>query len=147
MIEKKYMEKALLLAEKAAQQGEVPVGAVIVRDGEIIGEGYNKRETGKTATGHAEIQAIEQACRRLSSWRLSGCEMYVTLEPCPMCAGAIINSRLDRVVFACYDDKAGCFGTKADFNEIAFNHAPSVVGGYMAEESGKILKSFFLKRR
>ena len=106
-----FMNEALRLAEIAAQQGEIPVGAVVVRNGEIIGRGYNQRETKKSAILHAEIIAIEEACRTVGDWRLTGCTLYVTLEPCPMCSGAIVNSRIDRVVFGATDRMAGCCGS------------------------------------
>ena len=142
-----FMKRALENAQKAAQQGDVPVGAVIVYKGEVIGEGYNKREKEKNALLHAEICAIDEACKKLSSWRLRGATMYVTLEPCPMCAGAIINSRIDRVVFGAYDEKAGCFGSVDNFSEKGFNHSLQITGGLMQEECGKILGEFFSKRR
>ena len=142
-----FMKRALENAQKAAQQGDVPVGAVIVYKGEVIGEGYNKREKEKNALLHAEICAIAEACKKLSSWRLRGATMYVTLEPCPMCAGAIINSRIDRVVFGAYDEKAGCLGSVDNFSEKGFNHSLQITGGLMQEECGKILGEFFSKRR
>ena len=142
-----FMKRALENAQKAAQQGDVPVGAVIVYKGEVIGEGYNKREKEKNALLHAEICAIDEACKKLSSWRLRGATMYVTLEPCPMCAGAIINSRIDRVVLGAYDEKAGCFGSVDNFSEKGFNHSLQITGGLMQEECGKILGEFFSKRR
>ncbi len=147
MTRREYMEKALELAKQAALQGEVPVGALIVRKGEIIAQGYNKREKEKTALGHAEIEAIEAACKRLSSWRLNDCEIYVTMEPCPMCAGAIINARIAKVIFAAYDEKGGCFGSATDFNCLGFNHKTEVIGGYMEKESKEILEAFFSERR
>ena len=109
-----FMQQALVLAEQAAALGEVPVGAVIVRDGQVIASGFNRRETGHSATAHAELSAIEEACRMLGRWRLSDCTLYVTLEPCPMCAGAIINSRLKRVVYGAKDEKAGACGSVVD---------------------------------
>ncbi len=147
MKDKKYMNLALSLAGKAGESGDVPVGAVIVRDGEIIGQGYNKREKEKSSLLHAEICAINEACRNLSSWRLSGAEMYVTLEPCPMCAGAIINSRIDRVIFGAYDEKAGCFGSVDNFAEKGFNHKSHIIGGFMEEECAAILRDFFADKR
>lgn len=144
-----YMKKALELAEKAAAEGEAPIGAVIVRrsDGKIVGEGRNSREKARTALGHAEIAAISDACSRLGGWRLSGCEMFVTLEPCPMCAGAAINARLERVVFGAYDEKNGSCGSVSNLFELPYNHKPEVRGGVMAEECQALLKEFFGKLR
>lgn len=142
-----FMRRAIELAELAYQAGEIPVGAVIVRDSEIISEGYNLRETEKRSTAHAEIVAIEEACRRLGGWRLSGCTLYVTLEPCPMCAGAIINSRIDRVVYGVRDAKAGCFGSLINFNSYPFNHSPAISEGVCAEECADLLRKFFSQRR
>lgn len=141
------MKFALENAVKAAEKGDVPVGAVIVRDGEIIGQGRNKREEEKNALLHAEICAIDEACRKLGSWRLKGCTMYVTLEPCPMCAGAIINSRIERVVFGAYDEKAGCFGSVDNFSSKGFNHKVQIIGGFMEEDCQKILTEFFRNKR
>lgn len=142
-----YMERAIELARTAAEMGEVPVGAVIVRDGEIIAEAHNLRHTGHMATAHAELLAIEEACRRLGTWRLSGCTLYVTLEPCPMCAGAIINSRIDRVVYGVKDAKAGCVGSVINFNSYPFNHAFEVVDGVCEAECAAVLSEFFSKAR
>ena len=142
-----YMERALELARIAAKIGEVPVGAVVVKDGEIIAEAHNLRHTGKVATAHAELLAIEEACRKLGTWRLSGCTLYVTLEPCPMCAGAIINSRIDRVVYGVKDAKAGCVGSVINFNSYPFNHAFEVVDGVCEKECAKVLSEFFGKAR
>ena len=137
------MKRAVELAKLSALEGEVPVGAVIVRDGEIVGEGRNRREYGKNALYHAEIEAIDSACRKLGGWRLWQCELYVTLEPCPMCAGAIINSRIKRVYFGAFDKKAGSFGSVADFNNIPYNHKPEIVSGVMADECSNLLTEFF----
>ena len=142
-----YMERAIELARTAAEMGEVPVGAVIVKDGEIIAEAHNLRHTGHMATAHAELLAIEEACRRLGTWRLSGCTLYVTLEPCPMCAGAIINSRIDRVVYGVKDAKAGCVGSVINFNSYPFNHAFEVVDGFCEAECAAVLSEFFSKAR
>ena len=142
-----YMKKALELARQAAERGDVPVGAVVVRNGEIISEGFNRRVLCGSATAHAEVLAIEEACKKLGSWRLGGCTLYVTLEPCPMCAGAIINSRIDRVVFGAKDAKAGCFGTLINFNSYPFNHKPKLTYGVCAEECAELLSEFFQKRR
>lgn len=141
--EEYYMSKALHYARLAAKRGETPVGAVIVRNGEIVSFGYNKRESKRNALCHAEIMAIDKACRKLSGWRLWECEMYVTLEPCPMCAGAIINSRIKKLCFGANDTKAGCFGSVMDMNSYPFNHHPEVKSGILAEECADILKSFF----
>lgn len=142
-----FMKRAVELAKLSALEGEVPVGAVIVRDGEIVGEGRNRREYGKNALYHAEIEAIDSACRKLGGWRLWQCELYVTLEPCPMCAGAIINSRIKRVYFGAFDKKAGSFGSVADFNNIPYNHKPEIVPGVMADECSNLLTEFFKNLR
>ena len=142
-----YMRPALRLAARAAELGEVPVGAVIVRDGEVIAEGYNRRETDHAATAHAELLAIEAACERLGGWRLTGCTLYVTLEPCPMCAGAIINARLKRVVYAAKDEKAGACGTVVNLFEMGFNHRPVLKSGVLAEEATDLLSGFFQRLR
>ena len=148
MNDTQYMREALELARCAAEQGEVPVGAVVTNAcGEIIGRGYNKRESGHKATAHAEIEAIETACETLGSWRLSGCTLYVTLEPCPMCAGAIVNSRIDRVVFAARDAVAGCCGSVININCYPFNHAFAVTEGVLEAESAEILRAFFEQKR
>ena len=142
------MREAIKQAKKAAKIGEAPIGAVIVRNGEVIARGYNKRETKKNALLHAEIIAIDRACKKLGGWRLPGCEMYVTLEPCPMCSGAIINSRIEKVFFGAYDKKAGCCGSAADlFAEGMFNHRPEIVGGVMREECAELLTGFFRSLR
>lgn len=142
-----YMALALELAREAARLGEVPVGAVAVWDGEIAGTGFNRRETGKNALAHAELEAIDAACRRLGGWRLHRCDLYVTLEPCPMCAGAIVNARIRRVVFGARDPKAGCFGSVSDFAALPFNHHPEVAGGVLAEECAAELSAFFQRLR
>ena len=142
-----FMGEALRLAGCAAERGEVPVGAAVVCDGQIVGTGFNRRETGKNALAHAELEAIDAACRRLGGWRLHRCELYVTLEPCPMCAGAIINARIRRLVFGARDPKSGCFGSVSDFNALAFNHKPQVVCGVCGEECAQILSAFFQKLR
>ena len=138
-----FMKRAVELAEKAYAEGEVPVGAVIVHEGKIIGEGYNKRENGSNALAHAEIEAIAQACKSIGSWRLHNCEMYVTPEPCPKCTGAVINSRLNRVVFGAYDKKSGACVSVMNMFEYPFNHRPQIIGGYMEKECQKILTDFF----
>lgn len=144
-----YMKKALQLAEIAAEQGEVPVGAVVVRnsDGRIIGRGFNRREYGKSPLSHSEIVAIDQASRFLGGWRLIDCTLFCTLEPCPMCAGAIINSRINRVVFGAYDKKAGSCGSVVNLFELEYNHKPQFKGGVLEEECAGILSDFFSSLR
>ena len=145
----KYMKRALELAQAAAAKGEVPVGAVVVKKttGEIIGEGRNMRETQKNALAHAEIQAIDQACRKLGGWRLPECAIYVTLEPCPMCCGAIINARIDDVYFGAYDLKSGSAVSVQHMFELPYNHFPNVEGGLMQEECSAVLSEFFRQLR
>ncbi len=138
-----YMDAALELAREAAREGEVPVGCVIVRDGQIVGRGRNRRETDKTALGHAEIEAISQACQTLGGWRLWECTLYVTLEPCPMCAGAIVNARIPRVVFGATDSKSGACGSVCNLFSMEFNHHPQVEAGVREEECAALLKEFF----
>lgn len=142
-----FMERAIELAEISAEEGEVPVGAVVVKDNIIVGEGRNRREFGKNALYHAETQAINQACKALGGWRLWQCEMFVTLEPCPMCAGAIINSRIKKVTFGAYDNKAGSFGSVINFNDLPYNHKPEIVGGENEAECAELLSCFFKKLR
>ena len=142
-----YMELALREAESAAAEGEAPVGCVIVKDSAVLALGRNTRETAHTALGHAEINAIQSACKALHSWRLSGCTLYVTLEPCPMCMGAIISARIDRVVFGAYDPKAGCCGTLADFSQMRFNHSPEIIGGIRELACAALLQRFFSELR
>lgn len=142
------MREALRLAKRAAAMGEMPVGAVIVRDGDIISRGYNKREKKKNALLHAETVAIDKACRELGGWRLPGCEMYVTLEPCPMCAGAILNSRIERVWFGAYDSKSGCCGSKLNLLDMNLcNFKTEVSGGILESECSDVIKLFFKKLR
>ena len=138
-----YMDAALELAKEAAAEGEVPVGCVIVRNGQIVGRGRNRRETGKTALGHAEIEAIADACRNLGGWRLWDCTLYVTLEPCPMCAGAIINARIPRVVFGAEDAKCGACGSVCDLFSMNFNHHPQVEKGMREADAKALLTEFF----
>ena len=138
-----YMARALELAAQAAQVGDVPVGCVIVRDGEIIGEGRNRREENGDATAHAELEAIRDACQRVGSWRLHGCTLYVTLEPCPMCAGGIINARIEQVRYGTKDEKAGACGSVLNLFEERFNHKPRIYRGPMENECGRILQNFF----
>ena len=147
MTDEEIMKTALLLAREAFDEDEVPVGAVITKNGEIIATGRNRREKGKNALYHAEIEAINNACNKLGGWRLWECELFVTLEPCPMCSGAIINSRLRRVVFGAYDKKAGCCGSVTDIFSLPFNHKPEIVGGFMSDECSGILSEFFKKLR
>ena len=141
--DEKFMRLALIEAEKAANLGEVPVGAVVVCDGDVVSSAFNTRETDKNALCHAEIKAIDEACRKLGGWRLHKCDIYVTLEPCPMCAGAIVNSRIKRVIYGARDEKAGAFGTKLDLNSCELNHRPEVSGGVLADESAALLSRFF----
>ena len=141
------MQAALELAKEAASEGEVPVGCVIARHGEIVGRGRNRRETGKNALAHAEIEAINDACQNLGGWRLWDCTLYVTLEPCPMCAGAIVNARLQRVVFGASDKKCGACGSVCDIFSMDFNHHPQVETGLLAEESAALLEQFFKNLR
>lgn len=143
----RFMRAALALAREAAAEGEVPVGAVIVKDGEIIATGRNRREVAKQALAHAEIEAIANACAALGGWRLSGCTLYVTLEPCPMCAGAIINARLDRVVYGAPDPKAGSCGSLTDLFELPYNHQPLTERGVLEEDCAAVLKEFFKSLR
>lgn len=142
-----FMKTALLLADEAKEDGEVPVGAVIVKNGRIIAKGRNKREKEKNALAHAEIEAINQACKALGSWRLDGCEMYVTLEPCPMCTGAILASRLSRVIFGAYDERAGACFSAVELPQITAEKKPQIIGGYMEKECRDLLVSFFEERR
>ena len=142
-----FMDEALVLAREAAAEGEVPVGCVIVRRGEIVGRGRNRRETAKTALGHAEIEAISDACRNLGGWRLWDCTLYVTLEPCPMCAGAIVNARIPRVVFGASDAKCGACGSVCDLFSMEFNHHPQAVAGVLEAQCAELLQDFFRELR
>lgn len=137
------MREAIRLAQEAAAEREVPVGAVVVKDGVIVGRGRNRREKVKNALCHAEIEAIDEACRTLHGWRLWQCELYVTLEPCPMCAGAAINARLPVVVFGAHDPKAGSCGSVISMFDLPYNHKPAVVAGYLEEECSALLSRFF----
>jgi len=145
--EKKFMLRALELAREAANCGEVPVGAVVVKDGKIIGEGRNRREAGQNALAHAELEAISGACEALGTWRLTGCQLYVTLEPCPMCTGAIINSHMDTVVYGADDDRAGCCGTAVDLFALPYCRRPELYRGFYEAEAKELLQSFFQKLR
>ncbi len=147
MTDADFMKEALKLAKEAAAEGEVPVGCVITRRGEIIATGRNRRETGKTALGHGEIEAISAACRALGGWRLWECTLYVTLEPCPMCAGAIINARIPRVVYGASDAKCGACGSVCDLFSMEFNHHPVVEKGILEAECGSLLRDFFQNLR
>ncbi|HUB09222.1 MAG TPA: tRNA adenosine(34) deaminase TadA [Myxococcales bacterium] len=142
------MRRALGMAERAARRGEVPVGAVVTRGQEIIARASNRRESAKDATAHAELLALRSACSRLAAWRLTGLTLYVTLEPCPMCAGALVNARVARVVFGAPDPKAGAAGSLFDIpRDRRLNHRLEVVSGVLAEECGEILRHFFRERR
>lgn len=142
-----FMNEALRLAKEAAEEGEVPVGAVVVRRGEIVGRGRNRRETAKNALSHAELEAIDEACRNLHGWRLWECTLYVTLEPCPMCTGAIINARIPRVVYGASDEKAGSCGSVITLTDLPYNHKPIIESGLMKEECGALLTDFFKQLR
>ena len=144
---REYMREALAEAKKAEAKGEVPVGAVSVNDGKILARGHNLREEKQNALSHAEIECINEACKVLGTWRLEGCKMYVTLEPCPMCTGAIINSRISTLVFGAYDSKAGCIDSDINLCDYPFNHRPEIYGGIMEEECKEILTEFFNKMR
>ena len=141
-----FMALAIKEAKKAYKKDEVPVGAIIVRGDEIIAKAYNTREYGKNALYHAEIKAIDKACKRLGGWRLVGCTMYVTLEPCPMCAGAIVNSRIERVVYGAPDHKAGAFGTMINFTDYPL-YKPQITSGVLADDCAQLLSSFFKSKR
>ncbi len=144
---KEFMLRALELAREAAAAGEVPVGALVERDGRVLGEGRNRREAGGSALAHAELEAIHQACRALGTWRLTGCTLYVTLEPCPMCTGALINAHIGRVVYGADDERAGCCGTAADLFALPYSHRPEVYRGFFEGESKKLLQDFFQSLR
>lgn len=146
--DEKYMKEALRLAKRAAARGEVPIGCVIEYDGKIIGKGYNRRKTDKSALSHAEITAIKKACKVLDDWRLEACTMYVTLEPCQMCAGAIVQSRIPRVVIGCMNPKAGCAGSIINIlDEPRFNHRVTTVYGMLEKQCSDVLKEFFKAMR
>ena len=142
-----FMEEALKLAKEAFDDGEVPVGCVIVRGEEIVGRGRNRREKDKSALSHAEVEAIADACRTLGGWRLWECTLYVTLEPCPMCAGAIINARIPRVVYGASDAKAGSCGSVCDLFAMDYNHRPEITKGILEEETAQLLSEFFQNLR
>ena len=147
MEHEEYMTQALELARQAMAEGEVPVGCVIVRDGVVVGRGRNRRERARTALGHAEIEAIDQACRTLGGWRLRDCTLYVTLEPCPMCAGAIVNARVPVVRYGARDDKAGCCGSVLNLFEERFNQHPRISGGLLEDQCAALLQEFFQNLR
>lgn len=142
-----FMDQALALAREAFDEGEVPVGCVIVRNGEIVGRGRNRREAGRSALAHAELEAIAESCRRLGGWRLWECTLYVTLEPCPMCAGAIINARIPRVVYGAGDRKCGAAGSVCNLFTMDFNHHPQVESGVREQECAEVLTEFFRQLR
>lgn len=144
---KEFMKLAITEAQKAAEKGEVPVGAVIVKNSEVIATGHNLREEKQNALSHAEIEAINLACQKLGSWRLDDCELYVTLEPCPMCTGAIINARIKTVIFGAYDSKMGCMDSVINLCDYPFNHHPEIYGGIMEDECLAVLQNFFKKLR
>ncbi|NLI60107.1 MAG: nucleoside deaminase [Clostridiales bacterium] len=148
LLNERFMVEALKEAQKAYDLDEVPIGAVVVKDGEIIGRGYNLREKAQNPILHAEMLAISRAAQRVKSWRLTGCEIYVTIEPCPMCAGAMIQGRLDRLIFGARDPKAGCAGSLYDIvQDRRFNHRLEVVEGILKEDCSRIIKDFFKKKR
>ncbi len=145
--DEQYMRLALQEAEAAAACGEIPVGALIVKDGTVVAASHNLRETVFDATAHAELLCIREAGKQLGGWRLTGCTLYVTLEPCPMCAGAVINARLDRVVFGAYDSRAGSFGSLINLTRYPYNHRPELTGGILEEEAKALLVDFFKRKR
>ena len=145
--DEQYMRLAIQQAETALSLGEVPVGAVVVLGGTVVSSGYNKREQEKNALLHAELEAIGGACRSLGTWRLSGCELYVTLEPCPMCAGAIVNSRIDRVIFGASDPKAGACGSVFTLFDMPLNHRPRTTRGVLEDECSRLMTEFFRRLR
>ena len=145
--DERFMKEALVEAEQAFALGEVPVGAVVVKDGKIIARGHNRRETDRVATAHAELLAMEEACRALGSWRLSECTLYVTLEPCPMCAGTAVNARVGRVVYGAKDAKAGAMGSVFSVNAYPLNHKVDLTVGVLEAECREILRRFFEEKR
>ncbi len=147
MEHRRFMETALALAKQAGAEGEVPVGALVVKDGVILGSGRNRREKSKSPLSHAEIEAMETACRALGDWRLTGCTLYVTLEPCAMCCGALLAARVDRVVFGAYDPAAGACVSAVAIHELPHAVLPQIIGGYMEEACRALLQEMFQKRR
>lgn len=146
-MDRKFMDLALVEAKKAMEYGDVPVGAVVVKDDKVIGVGRNCREKDKNAVAHAEIMAIQNACNEIGNWRLDDCELYVTLEPCPMCSGAIINARIKTVIFGAYDTKVGSLGSVANFVNLPFSFTPEVYGGICENECRQLLSKFFRELR
>ena len=146
-MDEQFMKEALILAKEAFDDGEVPVGCVIVKGDKIVGRGRNRREKGKTALAHAEVEAISEACAKLGGWRLWECTLYVTLEPCPMCAGAIVNARIPRVVYGASDSKCGACGSVCDLFNMDFNHHPTVETGVREEEAAALMTEFFQNLR
>ena len=146
-MDRKFMDLALIEAKKAMLDGDVPVGAIVVKDGKVIGVGRNRREKDNNAVAHAEIIAIENACKEIGNWRLDGCELYVTLEPCPMCSGAIINARIKTVIFGAYDTKVGSLGSVANFVNLPYSFTPEVYGGICENECRQLLSQFFRELR
>ena len=147
MTDEELMHQALALAEESAREGEVPVGCVVTLDGRVVGRGRNRRETNKTALAHAELEAISEACRTLGGWRLWQCTLYVTLEPCPMCAGAILNAQIPRVVYGARDEKAGACGSLVNILRLPGCRQPEMEGGLLADECSKLLRDFFRRLR
>lgn len=145
--DEEFMRAAIRLAEEAGAEGEIPIGAVIVKDEQIIAGGRNRRELGKNALYHAEIEAIDAACKALGGWRLPGCALYVTLEPCPMCAGAVINARIGRVVYGASDPKAGSVHSLTELFSLPYNHRPAVTAGVLEDECAALLSDFFARLR
>ena len=146
--QERFMKIALKEAMKARDIDEVPIGCVIVKDGKVIARGHNQRESQQDSTSHAELKTLQKACKKLNSWRLIDCDLYVTLEPCIMCAGAIIQSRINNVYFGAYDPKGGAFGSSINVIEAKnINHRPNIYGGILEEECSKIIKDFFKKKR
>ncbi len=147
MTDEEIMRLAIEEAKKAADDLEVPVGAVIVRNGEVVSFGRNRREGSRNALAHAEIEAIDKACKVLGGWRLWECDLFVTLEPCPMCTGAVINSRIRRLVYGASDKKAGSCESVINLFDLPYNHKPEIVGGFMADECSALLSDFFANLR
>ena len=145
--QERFMKEAIRQAKKARALEEVPIGCVIVHEGKIIARGYNRRNTDKNTLSHAELNAIRRASKKLGDWRLEGCTMYVTLEPCPMCAGGIINARIDRIYYGAGDEKAGCCGSVTDLFAQPFNHHPVIEKGLRADEAQQLLQEFFVSLR
>ncbi len=142
-----FMKRAISRAKAAAKCGEVPIGAIIVKDGKIISSGRNMRESKNNALHHAEVIAIDRACKKLNAWRLTDCTLYVTMEPCPMCAGAIVNARIKRVVYGCYDKKAGALGSVFDLSDYPLNHKYEITSGILEKECAALLSDFFAELR